>query len=732
VLWRVKNRVQTWWKQTRPAQHAAAILVALAAIGILVLLVTRKPWQWDLPEGRKLRIVDCVRIYSWWAGAANVLLMFALAATARWWMRPSQGGLYHLPRAPMPKWFPPLIILAMIVCAVFGTQRLRQSFWDDEVYAMRRAIHGQWKRNDDGSIKFRTVTWQETFWFFEKPQHQFHSIVTRIVLDTWRAIAKPKGLQFREDIARVPSYLAGILSVGAMALLLRRLGFPTAGVLAALLLVIHPWHIRYASEMRAYSMMLLVVPLGYVFLMDALHTGSWRWWSAFAVALFTLMYSNALHIYPAVGAGLCGLTAIAIRWRNPEAHIQIGRFLVVTLVAGMIFLQLMLPCVPQFAEYLKTGAVEGTLDLRWLSSYFGLLFAGAPWSSTGRIVSPYMELYPQAVSHPILFTTLVGAAIFLLAAGTLRLVARGPVHALVALGLLATAPIAFGISLACQHYLFEWYLLFLLPGVIAVIAAGLDGLRLVVSRKLGAPVAFLIIAGFFIAYVTFTTPQRSWLLNRPLQQIRESAEVTRPDLDPFAPENRDILTASFIGQPDPYDANIILFRSVRELAQLVARADNQGKVLFVNFGFLTTAQLRFRPILSALGDSTLFEKTAELQGFDPINDRFVYRYKSGTATGRNLVEEFDPDSKPESIGKPSDVKSISPDQDHPLPRTAFQSQTLDLALLYKYWQTFAGETVHEFAGVKRLRHHYTALRNFSRYEQFGRDRWRDSRLHQGK
>ena len=45
----------------------------------------------------------------------------------------------------------------------------------------------------------------------------------------------------------------------------------------------------------------------------------------------------------------------------------------------------MLPCVPQFAEYLKTGAVEGRLDLRWLSSYFGLLFAGAPWSSTGRI-----------------------------------------------------------------------------------------------------------------------------------------------------------------------------------------------------------------------------------------------------------------------------------------------------------------------------------------------------------
>ena len=77
-----------------------------------------------------MRIVDCVRIYSWWAGAANVLLMFALAATARWWMRPSQGGLYHLPRPPMPKWFPPLTILAIIVltCTVAQLMLSRRSF----------------------------------------------------------------------------------------------------------------------------------------------------------------------------------------------------------------------------------------------------------------------------------------------------------------------------------------------------------------------------------------------------------------------------------------------------------------------------------------------------------------------------------------------------------------------------------------------------------------------------
>ena len=209
------------------------------------------------------------------------------------------------------------------------------------------------------------------------------------------------------------------------------------------------------------------------------------------------------------------------------------------------------------------------------------------------------------------------------------------------------APVAFAISKVSGHYLFEWYLLFLLPGVIAATAVGLDSWRLALSRnKLGAVAGILLVAGLVGAYVAFTTPQRTWLLSRPIQQIRESAEATRPTLDPFAKKNQNVLTASFIGPPDPYDANIILFRSARELLELIARSDEEGKVLFINFGFLTTAQLRFRPILDILNDSTLFEKTAELQGFDPINDRYVYRYRTGSAASRDLIEKVTPEQMP--------------------------------------------------------------------------------------
>ena len=309
-----------------------------------------------------------------------------------------------------------------------------------------------------------------------------YRIVTRLVLDAWRTVAKPGGLGFREDVARIPSYLAGILSVGAIAFLLWRLGFPGAGVLAAFLCVIHPWHIRYASEMRAYSF--LLVPLAYLFLIEALHTGRWAWWGPLLAPFRADVFKCLASLSCGWSAGLCGLAAIISRWRTPGAHLQLARFLVVMLAAAMVFLQLMLPCVPQFAEYLRTSAVRGSLDGRWMSSYLALLFAGVPWSRDARYPLIWSFIHRRSAilspSKPWLARRLSFAL------GTRRLIVRGPVHRLVALALLITAPLAYGISWACGNYLFEWYLLFLLPGVIVLTGAGLDGARQTLSRKSGS------------------------------------------------------------------------------------------------------------------------------------------------------------------------------------------------------------------------------------------------------
>ena len=516
----------TWRSKATSAQRAAIPLAVLALGTAGLLLVIRKPWQWG--TSGEMRIIDHVRIWSWWAAAANAMLLAGLAASARWWAHTGPAPLPVLPRSRFPRWFWPLCLAATLLCAVFGARRLGQSFWDDEVYAMRRAIHGQWKRSTDGAARFRPVKWHETFWFFEKPQHVLHSVVSRLVLDGWRSAARPRGLQFREDIVRIPSFLAGVLSVPALALLLWRLGFPSAGVIAAFLLALHPWNIRYSTELRAYSMMLLVLPSCLACLVEAIHSGRWRWWGCFGGLLFVLMYSNALNIYPAAGIGLCGLAALAGNWRKREARDQLARFAVVTLAAGMIFLQLMLPCVPQFVEYLHTTAVYREMDLRWIKSFLALLFAGAPWSSTNREVSQYVELYPWAAAHPAAFFAIVALTIFFIALGAVRLTKKGTLPALIALALLAPAPAAYVIARLRHQHLFEWYLLFLLPGVVASAALGIDWLRSSLSRGTAGVIAgILLVAAILGGYAAYTAPQRTWLTTRPIQQIRESAEVMR-------------------------------------------------------------------------------------------------------------------------------------------------------------------------------------------------------------
>lgn len=521
-----------------------------------------------------------------------------------------------------------------------GAHRLGLSFWDDEVYAMRRAIHGRWAEKDDG-VKFRPVKWQETLWFFEKPQHVLHSVITRVVLNTWQTIARPSGLRFREDVVRFPSYLAGILSVGALALLLWRLRFPAAGVMAAFLLAMHPWHLRYASELRAYSLMLFLLPLTYFALMEALNDGRWRWWIAYGAGLFLLMYANALNIYPAIGLGLCGLGAVAMQLRDRRAPVQIARFVVVTLLAGMAFFQLMLPCAPQFAAYLREGAVQTPMELGWLENFLSLLLAGLPWNSSGQPVSSYLELFPWVVLHPALFIGIVATTFFLFVIGARRLSVSGSLQSLIVLTLLLPAPVAYVISRLRGQHLFEWYLIFLLPGAVACVALGADAWREALGKsRVRQVIGILLMAGLLSGYFIFTNRQRTWLLTRPLEQIRESVLLTRPSLDPLDPANRNILTACPIGPPDPYDPAIRRFDSVKSLRALMVQADTTHKTLFVNLGFPATAQSRYPGLMHLLEHDAFFEKTARLEGLEPINDRLIYRYKPGSQAGHHLEQEF--------------------------------------------------------------------------------------------
>jgi mannosyltransferase len=91
-----------------------------------------------------------------------------------------------------------------------------------------------------------------------------------------------------EFALRSLSVLAGVAAIPAIYLLGKRLFGARAGRVAALLLCVHAFHIRYSQEARAYSLLMLLAVLSSLFFLRSLEEPSRQNWAAY-IALSTLM-----------------------------------------------------------------------------------------------------------------------------------------------------------------------------------------------------------------------------------------------------------------------------------------------------------------------------------------------------------------------------------------------------------------------------------------------------------
>ena len=238
-----------------------AVLIGVAVVVAIMLLVAPKPWEVEqsMPEWS---LKQCIRFSLWWAGLLALPVLSVLALTVRRWTAPVQELGHVGLKSRMPRLFWPIVGVITILYAAAAAPRLRQSLWDDEVYTVRKIVLGTDRIQSDGSAKIKQLPWWHTLWHCEGARnHGLQSILCRLSLGVYRAIVRPEGLQFSETAVRLPSFVAGALSIPALALLVARLGFPWAGVVAAGLLALHPWHLKLATEARGYPFVLLFIPL---------------------------------------------------------------------------------------------------------------------------------------------------------------------------------------------------------------------------------------------------------------------------------------------------------------------------------------------------------------------------------------------------------------------------------------------------------------------------------------
>lgn len=617
---------RAWSSASVAARFRAVLGVAFAALLLWLLISADWPWKID-PESKKLGHI--VGYFSFWAAVVNLFLLAGLFATAPWWAGDiDSSSRVHAAASPRSRLFWPLVLLAVGFCAVCAGLRMDFGFAHDENYSARHVIAGEYRVNQEDRVSLRTPSWEHTLFYYKKPNnHVLHSILARLSWSTWKSLAPGNSWHVREWVIRVPAFLAGLGAIVSLALLLRHLVSARAGLLAAWLLAIHPWHIRYTSEARGYSLVLFLIPLILLFWCCALESARWRWWLAWAVAQFALVYTYPGAIYVLVLLNLLTLGWLVVHCRKTHSPAPALRWFAVNVIAAMLAIQAMLPLVSQLRAYMETGEASLPLTRDLIQSKAAHFLTGTTWNQSRLDVSPHIELRPFFLDHPAIAWTVVAALIALMILGYAAMFRRPwPLAPIVGATLLFPAFIGLAAAWLLHQWLFEWYLIYLLPGLAAGVAVGADRLGALFPAPLRVVPGILTVFG----YALFSQPFRAATVLQPLDVMKQAALDVRHTLDPNVPDRSATLTAAFPGPLSYYDPRAIHLKTAGQLLDLMRRADSEQKPLYVFAGHPWACVFKTPELWRIFNESGLFQKFTTHCGYDNTRDWIVAQYAPGS------------------------------------------------------------------------------------------------------
>lgn len=629
---------------------AAVALALLSAVGFYAVFAA-PAWLDPIPalaetaervrEGRYERIRDLALVCGLATAGINALAFLALWGTNRFWLNrdaaPERPELAPAARRP-GRSFALLAAGAMLVGGLLAWPRLDQSFWDDEVKSVRTAIHGSHELDDARRPFFQAVNLGGTLWSYETPNnHVPYSLLARASLAIWRAGSGAPADQCDEVAVRIPAWLIGIASIGAIALSLWQIGFPNAGVLAAWILALHPWHMRYASEARGYTLVALLVSLLAMWLVLALRRGTWGRWALFGATQFLLLWTYPAAVFVVAVANAGALLALARDRGGLHASPSLARLLVVGAAGAMLWVQLMAPNVAQLVTFVDDDPFPGVVLGYW-KRIAAFLFVGMPWRK-GSFDPNFPDLRHLVEWSPLLTSCAIAFAALLGGLGAVRLLRTGGVRALLVWIFVLPGPLFFWFSWVRDQYMFERYLLFALPGWVMLLSLGLDALveradqlvdraDAVLIRKAVGPAAVVL---FLLGFAALSHPARSRLWDRPFQPLRESVAATRGLLAADDPANERFLTASFYQAPRYYDPALHRIETPAELQALMDRADREGQTLFLNIGRLDMAWKAKPKLTATVMEADRFERIGPFYGFERSRTRDVFRYRGAAS-----------------------------------------------------------------------------------------------------
>ncbi|MFM7180336.1 MAG: hypothetical protein ACKO2G_02555 [Verrucomicrobiales bacterium] len=634
-------------------RRPVAILLLLAVFGCLLMAglsqlpgpgkiaETKAAIATRAAEGKAPTVDQAMHITLWWGCAGGLLLILALATTSRWWANPHPSAIDG-PR-PVARRIILLLLAAVVVAIIPRAPRLTHSFWNDEETTMQDYAHGDWKEKN-GEFKFRTIPWKETIFYNRAgSNHTLNSILTRATLDGAAILqskeARKRG-EFSEAVARIIPFLASLVTVFLMGWLPARAGWASAGVIAAFVLALHPWHVRYSVEIRGYGVMLALMASSLLCLWRAMAEGRHRWWFGFAVceAGYLLAFAGSVHFALLVNV----VAAIYLLRAAPgEARWPALRSLVAwNALAAIPVLLLTLPALPQFAHYMKESkkAMSFVPAFGWEKDFLSHWLAGIPPRGDLPGESLGMGLHQFGLAGQLLCW--FGAALALVGIARLILRPRMPFARLLGLIVISAPLVAYAHHRIAENPVFPWYIQFSLFALcigwgvaLAPEQAGNNGL---LGRR-----AFLAVVALFLAvlWLPISGKVNHRLATVPRQPTREAAAAlagTAPTFGQAAISNRILVTFGTSAKRIlTYAPETRVIESLAELKEILREADAEGKSVVLTFCGRNIALAQNDG--NADGELVRFIESPEsgftvaprIQGWEELFSYHVFRHEAG-------------------------------------------------------------------------------------------------------
>lgn len=623
--WKFVKGPTPWHRNVRDHIEKSAIAGAVANAADLL---TFQGWvRSDQTHPGLYRTKEHAQIGWWWASVIGMGLSFLLVVTLPLWAptgRP-EGDLAHdVPSADeenkgesgfaklvsgMPL-FMLLIFLAMVVGGWMRMQRLDHSLWNDEEYSVRKFAHGDYKKDASGTPVFEPVDWIDTLAENGNGNnHVLHSVLSRFSLKAWKGTWGNEPEKFSERWLRMPSFVAGVLTILLVALLGWEFGLAWVGVAGAWLLALHPWHVRYAVEARGYSLMLFFIALCLLGLIRAQRDHSLRGWMMFAIGQAGFLTSFAGSIYVAVAINIMAALEMLLR-RQPRRLMSLVAF---NLLAVIPVLFLMMPSVPQllgFVEHTEHGRLIANAD--WLRDLGAHVLTGIHYSNP--VPSEHAGTSWEEMRHalPLVYGPLGWFLGLLAGLGLVTALFESAATRFVIVGVFLAGCLGFWHARIQMHPNLSWYYIYLL--IPLCLAVGLAVVRLQIMPAVLASV----MVGLY-GYATETP--RQIFIQHDRQQIRQTVDSIR-SIRPHA------LTGVFgvsDKQAESYDPSVEVLTTVEQLEAMLARAQAGNQSCFVYFCGEQESNVRSPELFKRVTQEDDFELFKKLPGTEAMFSYHVYR-----------------------------------------------------------------------------------------------------------